>query len=101
MGTGGLVRAFTDAAKACIAATDIVKKRRMVPEVLVIDYTYFGKIQYILSNEGIMIKNTDYGKDVILRTEIFIDDVERIEKTLMEATSARITFKKEETVFTV
>lgn len=101
LGTGGLVRAYTDAARACIAATVVVKMRMMVPTALVTNYTDLGKIQYILGKEGITIKNTEYGQEVVLDIEIFIDDVERIGKALTEVTAARISLEQAEPVFTL
>lgn len=99
LGTGGLVRAYTDAAKACIAATKIVRKRLMVPMTLTTNYTDLGKIQYILGNEGIEVRDSEYGTDVILKVLVFVDDAEWIKKALTEATAARIGIEQEEAVF--
>lgn len=101
LGTGGLVRAYTDAAKACIAATRIVKKRLVIPVNITTNYTDLGKIQYILGNENIAIKDSIYGENVVLKTEIYIDDVPRIEKTLIEATGARVLLEQGEALFSV
>lgn len=101
LGTGGLVRAYTDAAKACIMATKTVKNRFVVPFDITTNYTDLGKIQYILGNEGIVILDSVYGEDVLLNTEIFIDDVERIEKLLVEATAARVVVVKSDPIFSM
>lgn len=99
LGTGGLVRAYTEASKAAIEATEIVIKRLVVPFFITTSYTDLGKIQYILGNEGIAIADSEYGEDVILKTAIFVDDVERIEKRLTEETAARARFTKEEPLY--
>lgn len=101
LGTGGLVRAYTDAAKECIAATEMVVKRMVVPVHIMTDYTDLGKIQYIFGCEGIEIQDSEYGECVKLSVEIFVDDVERIEKDIMETTSARAILKKEDVVFSL
>lgn len=101
LGTGGLVRAYTSASKAAINATQIVRKCLMVPFAIETNYTDLGKIQHILGSEGIAIVDSEYGENVILRTEIRVDDVPRIEKMLTEATAARAQFSKKEAVFTV
>ncbi len=101
LGTGGLVRAYTDAAKACIEATQIVSKRMVIPVSVSTNYTDLGKLQYIFGNEGIEIKNSDYGENVTLHVEIFVDDVERIEKEIVEVTSARALLQKEEAIFSL
>ena len=99
LGTGGLVRAYTDAAKACVAATQIVHKRMVVPLLITTNYTDLGKIQYILGTEKLEIKHSEYGQEVKLGTEVFVDDVERIVKELTEATAARAILEKQEPVF--
>lgn len=101
LGTGGLVRAYTDAAKACIADTDIVRKRMVVPLIITTNYTDLGKIQYILGTEKLEIKNSEYGQEVKLCIEIFVDDIDRIDKMLVEATAARAVLERQEAVFTV
>lgn len=101
LGTGGLVRAYTDAAKACLKATAVVRNRMVNPVVITTNYTDLGKIQYILGNEGILVKDSLYGQDVVLKVEIYVDDVERIKKALTEATAARVSFEQEKAVFSV
>lgn len=101
LGTGGLVRAYTEAAKACIAATEVVCKRLVVPLVITTNYTDLGKIQYILGNEGIEIKNSEYEQEVRLFVEVFIDDLDRIQKTLTEATAAKADLQTKDPVFSV
>lgn len=101
LGTGGLVRAYTEASKACIAATELVYKRMAAPVTITTNYTDLGKIQYILGNEGIEIKDSEYGQEVKLLAEVFVDDVERIQKALKEATSARVVLEWQDVVFSL
>lgn len=101
LGTGGLVRAYTEAAKACIEATKIVHKCMMVPMQIITNYTDLGRIQYILGNEKIEILDSEYGQEVILAVEVFLDDVERIKKALIEATAARTVIKQKDAVFSI
>lgn len=101
LGTGGLVRAYTEAAKRCIKAAGIVKKSMVTPLQIRTDYTDLGRIQYILGNEGIEIQDSEYGQEVILKIEVCIDDTERIKKTLIEATAARVVLSQEDAVFSI
>lgn len=101
LGTGGLVRAYTDAAKECIAATEVVCKRMVIPLSVTINYTDLGKIQYIFGNEGITIKDSVYGENVTLQVEVFVDDAERIEKDIIETTAARAIIEKDDAVFSL
>ena len=99
LGTGGLVRAYTDAAKACIAATEIVEKHLVVPVKLSIQYNDLGKVQYILNSETIRTLQSDYEENVVLEIEIPFDEYSRIEKLLVEATAARIGIEKKDEIF--
>lgn len=101
LGTGGLVRAYTDAAKACIEATDMVTKCLVVPMKLTTNYTDLGKIQYLLNSREIPIIDSVYGEDVVLQIEVLTDEVEQIKKQLTEATAARIQIEQEDAVFSV
>lgn len=101
LGTGGLVRAYTDAAKAGVESTQIVQKRMMIPLRITTNYTDLGKIQYILGTEKLEAKDSEYGQEVTLWTEVFIDDIDRITQSLTEATAARATLERKEPVFTV
>lgn len=101
LGTGGLVRAYTEAAKRCIKAAGTVKKSMVTPLQIRTDYTDLGRIQYILGNEGIEIQDSEYGQEVILKVEVCIDDTERIKKTLIEATAARVVLSQEDAVFSI
>ena len=99
LGTGGLVRAYTDAAKACIENTQVLAKRRMIPMKLHTNYTDFGKIQYLLASEEIPILDSEYGEDVCVHVEIFVDDADKVKKKLIEVTAARIIIDEEDAVF--
>lgn len=99
LGTGGLVRAYTDAAKECIAATQSVKKAMVIPFVVSTNYTDLGKIQYLFANEGLEIKDSVYGEDVKLYIDVYVDEVDRIEKSLVEQTAARVQIEKKDAVF--
>lgn len=99
LGTGGLVRAYTDAAKACIENTQVLAKRRMIPMKLHTNYTDFGKIQYLLASEEIPILDNEYGEDVCVHVEIFVDDADKVKKKLIEVTAARIIIDEEDAVF--
>lgn len=101
LGTGGLVRAYTDAAKECITATEIVCKQMVQPLSIITNYTDLGKIQYILGSAGIDIKDSEYGENVVLQVEIFVDDVEGVEKELVEATAARVIIEKEDVIYSL
>lgn len=101
LGTGGLVRAYTEAAKAAVSSTNIVRKRMVQPVRIHTNYNDLGKLQYILGSEGITTLESEYGQDVVLLVEILVDEVDRIMQLMTEATAARVSFEKEEVIFSV
>lgn len=70
LGTGGLIRAYTAAAKAALEAAvieDIVKTRR---ETFVIDYSELDKLKYKLKEQNAVIVDTQYTDKVTLTADI-------------------------------
>lgn len=94
LGTGGLVRSYTEAAKACIDDTEIVTKRCVIPLEITTNYNDLGKIQYILGQESIGIRDTSYEENVVITANVPVDAVEYIEKKITEATAARSGLKR-------
>ena len=89
LGTGGLVRAYTQAVKEGLANCKkgvMCYGTRMTVKV---GYTEVGKIQYLLGQENIPIENSDYGENVEF-TILFAEAREKeIEKKITEVTNAR------------
>ena len=89
LGTGGLVRAYTQAVKEGL---DSCKKGVMcygTRLAIKASYTDIGKIQYILGQENIPIENSVYAEDVEL-TILFAEIKENeLVKKIAEATNAR------------
>lgn len=89
LGTGGLVRAYTEAAKLALADAGIHQMQRMKLMDIICSYNDSGKVQYLLSTNEISIENTEYGADVTFHTAVTVSDVSMIEKKITEATAAR------------
>ena len=89
LGTGGLVRAYTQAVKEGLANC---KKGVMCFGTrlsIKASYTDIGKIQYILGQEAIPIENSVYAEDVEF-TILFKEDKEKeLVKKITEATNAK------------
>ena len=67
LGTGGLVRAYTEAAKAGIENAVIIEKIPATRMKLFTEYTDLGKIQYILAQNQVTVENTEYTDKVEIR----------------------------------
>ena len=89
LGTGGLVRAYTDAAKEALKNCETKLMQRLIPIDIRSNYTDMGKIQYILNSAGVNIINTDFAEDVLINAELPVDISSKIQADITEATGAR------------
>lgn len=99
LGTGGLVRAYTDATRAGIENSDIVEKipgRRME---ISMEYTDLGKIQYLLAQNEVFTEETEYTDKVIVHALFPEENKERLKKKITEATSGRVATKEGDEVY--
>lgn len=87
LGTGGLVRAYQQATKQGLLASDIIEKQDGSILLIRTDYTGIGKLQYLFAQEKITVIDTEYAADVLVKAVIPEADRERIEKIVTEQTN--------------
>ena len=90
LGTGGLVRAYTDATRAGIENSSIVEKVPGRRVQLAMDYTELGKLQYLLAQNNVLTEETEYTDKVIIHALFPEEDKHMLEKKITEATSGRV-----------
>ena len=64
LGTGGLVRAYSAAAAACIDASKLVERRVGLPLTITTDYGNVGRLQHLIADRGLYLRDTVYDADV-------------------------------------
>ncbi len=96
LGTGGLLRAYTEAAKAAIDNAEIVEEISGIHLYVTSDYQDIGKLQYIYREEGIDCNNIEYGANVISDLLVPVNNVDTVTNLLIEKTAARVTVEKGE-----
>lgn len=94
LGTGGLVRAYTQAVKEGLKNCSVGRMRLGQEVEVTTDYNGIGKILYLLGSAGIEPVSSDYTDKVVLRLVIPVEDVERIHKDMVEVTGGRVGFQK-------
>ena len=99
LGTGGLVRAYTDASKAALENCETKLIEKLIPTEIKTNYTDMGKIQYILGNHDVKILDTIYADDVLLKMNLRKPDADQIIKEITDATSARAAIETYDEVF--
>lgn len=88
LGTGGLVRAYTKAAQAGLAASDVRTMCYGYEISLVTDYNGIGKIQYLLGQRGIPAES-DYAEQVKVRIKVPYEDKDAVIHEVTEATAGK------------
>ncbi len=90
LGTGGLVRAYTQAVKVGLENCTIGAMVHGYEILLNTDYNGIGKVLYLLGQRGVEPVDSDYAVDVTLQIRIPGEMAEPLHKELIEATSGKI-----------
>lgn len=98
LGTGGLVRAYQGAVKEGLKACSVLKKIPGRRVKALCDYTDFGKLQFICTQNGYYIENTDYSDNVEMSIIASEDELETLNQDFRDATSGRVTINDDEKV---
>ncbi|CVI72726.1 IMPACT family member YigZ [Eubacteriaceae bacterium CHKCI004] len=99
LGTGGLVRAYTEAAKAGIENAVIIEKIPATRMKLFTEYTDLGKIQYILAQNQVTVENTEYTDKVEIRALFPEKEKKALCRALTESTGGRVHIEDGEDVY--
>lgn len=89
LGTGGLVRAYTDASKEALLNCETKLMQLLTPVNIRTNYTDMGKLQYILGSHNIDASDITYEADVLIRTKIPSDISGKVIAEMTDATGAR------------
>ena len=100
LGTGGLVRAYTQAALEGLSHAGILRKVPGIRLKIGTDYTGLGKIQYLLGQRGIKTLESRYTDAVELSVLVPDEEIEVLKQEITEATSGAAKLdEKEKCVF--
>lgn len=94
LGTGGLVRAYTQAVKAGLANSRVGRMRFGSEIRIETDYNGIGKILYLLGNEGIDPVSCEYTDKVTVTVIVSATGVEALQKAMVNATNGKVRFEK-------
>ncbi len=94
LGTGGLVRAYTQAVKEGIAACETGVMRPGIELRIQTDYNGIGKILYLLGQKGIEPLESEYGEKVMLRILLPREEEKAFREEVTEATAGRAVLEK-------
>ncbi len=94
LGTGGLVRAYTDAAKAALSDAGIAEMSLMRNFTVSFDYTYTGSIDHFIGHNAVSRLDALYTDKVEYRLAVPEESYDKIIKELMNITNSSITVNK-------
>ena len=89
LGTGGLVRAYTQAAQAGLANSEVAVMRYGYAVTVGTDYNGIGKLQYLLGQRGIPIDESVYTEQVSIGFKVPCEEKDKLVKEITEATAGK------------
>jgi uncharacterized YigZ family protein len=90
LGTGGLVRAYSDALKKAISSATIVNQEHGYEAKIELEYTNFEKFKYYCNKNNINIINVTYSDTIICKIEINDREKENFYNELKEQNNINI-----------
>ena len=90
LGTGGLVRAYTQAVQEGLLASGICEMMPMSVMNFTTDYNAIGKIKYVLGQAEVDILSEEYTHEVVLRVAIPQTRKNGVLKELIEVTNGKL-----------
>ena len=99
LGTGGLVRAYTQATQEALKEAQVVTMTPMSVMTVQTDYNAIGKIKYVLAQEEIPVLNEEYAADVVVTMAVPLSEKEHIVKKLTEVTNGKAVMEEKEQTF--
>ena len=90
LGTGGLVRAYSKAAKIALDAAKVITMSVCGECTLSCNYNQYGKLNTLILNDGAVIDDTDFSDNVTLKFHIPSDRLNSLEKNIADATAGTV-----------
>lgn len=98
LGTGGLVRAYSQASKRGIENAVIKKVCTGVKVQITVDYNSIGKVKYIISQIGVRLVEEQYSGNVLLVVEMPKRMTEELKTRITDATNGQAMFDDEKEI---
>ena len=99
LGTGGLVRAYTQATQAALEEAQIATMTLMSVLEIRTDYNAIGKIKYMFAQADTLVMGEEYGVDVAVTIAVPVTEKETMQKKIVEATNGKAAMEEKEQIF--
>ena len=99
LGTGGLVRAYSQATQAGLAASRIMTRQSGRKLLIGTDYNGIGKMQYIVGKRNIPVLDTRYAEAVEMDVLVPEEECTLLQKEITEATAGKAQLEVSDPLF--
>ena len=99
LGTGGLCRAYSHAAKIALDAAGIAVMRLWSHASVTVSYAMFETVQKALATDGAKIENCDYAADVTITYFLPAENYDKVASRIFDITSGNFSPTKLSDVF--
>lgn len=89
LGTGGLVRAYTEAAVGAVSSAGVITFTTLKKCTVEVSYSDYQKIQTVLLEKNFRVDETEYRDNVIIYGRILLPGFETLVSAIMEQTGGR------------
>ena len=90
LGTGGLVRAYSAAAKRALDAAGVQEMAPWRGRLISCAYGQYERIRRLLEDSGAVVENADFGADVVIEALLRADRADDFDKRLVDLTAGTV-----------
>ena len=93
LGAGGLVRAYSQAAKAALEAAGIGRQTVFAKLHMTMDYSLYGKVESVLADKGYAVLAADFSEVVELAAGLPREQIEPLKAVLIDLSHGQISLR--------
>lgn len=90
LGTGGLSRAYSKTAKMALESAGVAQLAQWSAFKLICAYSFYETATHIAEDFGAVIRDSDFGVDVVLTVLVLRDSAQAFEETLNDLSSGKV-----------
>lgn len=99
LGTGGLVRAYSSAAKDAVTAAEKVTMKLCNEYKIDTNYNYLNILNHYFKKQSILVRDTEFSDNIIFTITVEADRAEQVLKDIEEKTARTATVTLKETYY--
>ena len=90
LGTGGLVKAYTEATQLALAALSITEKVEQVTLEISLAYNFYEQSKRLINNHGGQIEAEEFATDVTLQVTFIVEELPAFETEIVDITHGEV-----------